>query len=164
MNGKLVLLLLSLFAGVSARADEGDEESSNVARVQLVVLAMSRTYEGTVEEAKKAAAALGFEYSDRDLIYDEVDGLHWPKDYEDEIWAGGYVARRFDNECVGPSAKNGCITVERSESYPGMKEGYYVAVAGILGEEDARERLAQVRHVVRDAYVTDTRVYTGCMH
>jgi len=163
MNGKIVLLGLML-ATSSARAD--DSPDSSTATVQLLVLGASRSYEGLREDAKQAAADLGFAFSDRGLVYDEKNGLHWPEDFEDEMWAGGYVPRRYDDECEehrGSAA--GCISIESSDAYPGLKPGYFLIVAGLLGEDDAaKKRLEDVRNVVRDAYLTETTVYTGCLH
>ena len=166
MNAKLGLLLLLTLSSSPARADEDDDgDTPSWGRVQIVVLATSRNHEGTLEEAKKAAAALGFAFSDRDLVYDDENGLRWPPDYDDDMWAGGYFPRRYDESCGNDrGATNGCITVERSDSYPGLKPGYFIAVAGLLHGEEARERLAEVRHIAPDAYLAETKVYLGCLH
>lgn len=136
----------------------------DTATVQLLILGASRNYAGLREDAKHAAADLGFAFSDRGLVYDEENGLHWPKDFEDETWAGGYFPRRYDNECDERGSTNGCISIESSDGYPGLKPGYFVIVAGLAGEDDAKKRLEDVQNVVRDAYLTETKVYIGCLH
>lgn len=171
MNGTRALttlflsLYLSAFACVEARASEGADQ---IEPMQIVVLAVSRSHEGTLANAKNAAAALGFAFSDRGLVFDDVDGLHWPKELEDEISGGGYAPRRFDGACGDTAgAENGCITVELSDSYEGLAPGYFIAVAGLYEKRDgesAARRLEEVRRVAVDARLVDTSLDMGCLH
>jgi hypothetical protein len=161
----LLLVLLSSPHAFAGERDDGPEPDLDNVTVQLLILGVSRNHAGLQADAKKAAAELGYAFSDRGLVYDDEKGLRWPDDDADEAWAGGYFQRRSDDCGPGPGSANGCITIEKSDAYHGLKPGYFVIVAGVLGEEDdARKRLADVRHVVRDAYLSETTVYMGCIH
>lgn len=157
----LAAILLLLMVGISVEA-RAEEEDDSMAETNLVVLGMSRNHAGTVEEAQAMADALDFAFSTRDLVYDKENGLRWPDDFDDEMWAGGYTPRRYDHACG--ATKKGCITVEKSDSYPGLKSGYFVIVAGLATGEEVKERLAAVKRVVPDAYLAETTLYMGCLH
>lgn len=44
--------------------------------------------------AKEIGSKSGVPYYTRGMIYDKKAGLVWPKDIEDEIYAGAYMVRR----------------------------------------------------------------------
>lgn len=159
----LAALLLAPVTGFAREDADDEEEDSSWAKTQIVVFGLSRSYEGTRENAMRVARESGIPFSDRGLVFDGEKGLRWPDDYEDDMWAGGYFQRR-SNWC-GRDAADGCISVELSERYDGLPAGYFVAVALVDGDAaSVKSRLAELAPVAPDAYAVATRVYVGCLH
>jgi len=133
-------------------------------RLGILVVGSYRSYGEALRAAKSLSARSGLPYGDRGMIYDKKRGLIWPDDNSDEMWAGRYAPRRYDNEC--DMAESGsCLTVERSGAYEGFTPGLYIVVSGVLDRtEDRATRLAAAREVVPGAYVKQTTVYLGCTH
>lgn len=133
-------------------------------RLGVLVLGSFRSYEDAVRTAKWFSSRSGLPYGSRAMIYDDKRGLIWPDDSEDQVWAGAYAPRRYDNEC-DMHAPRPCITVERSEAYEGFTPGLYIVVGGVLRRDQERaERLAAARKLVPQAYIKQTTIYLGCMH
>jgi hypothetical protein len=59
----------------------------------------------------------------------------------------------------------GYISVEKSDAYPHLQKGYYIAVAAICGSKDeANTELQKFIGFVRKAYIAKTEIYMGCIH
>jgi hypothetical protein len=133
-------------------------------RLGILVVGSYKTYEAALAAAQSFSLRSGYPYGSRGMVYDKQRGLIWPDDSDDEIWAGQYAPRRYDNECNISDPKS-CITVERSEAYEGFKPGLYIVVAGVLRRDGERaQRLNVARKIVPEAYVKQTTIYLGCVH
>ena len=131
-------------------------------RFGVLVVGTYTRHADALAAAQEYAAKSGQPLSTRGLVYDERDGLVWPKDADDR-WAGSYAPRRYDDcdfRAPGP-----CVSVERSDGYPGFQPGHYIVVAGVVSL-DGREasRLTQARAIVPSAFIRATTLYLGCMH
>jgi hypothetical protein len=134
------------------------------ARLGVLVIGSYRSYGAALRAARSYSQRSGHPYDSRGMVYDQKRGLIWPDDLEDEIWAGAYAPRRYDDECA-PWNGSPCVTVERSAEYEGFAPGFYLVVGGILDHSPERaQRLAAARKLVSGAYVKDTDIYLGCMH
>jgi len=132
-------------------------------RLGILVVGSYRSYDAALRAAEKFSVASGYSYGSRGMVYDKERGLIWPDDSKDEVWAGQYAPRRYDNEC-NILKPNPCVTVERSEGYEGFTPGLYIVVAGVLDRDDKEKRLANARRSVPSAYIKQTTLYLGCVH
>lgn len=133
-------------------------------RLGILVVGSYRSYGEALRAARSLSARSGLPYGDRGMIHDKKRGLIWPDNSSDEMWAGRYAPRRYDDEC-NIAGSGPCLTVERSGAYEGFTPGLYIVVSGILDRsEDRATRLAAAREVVPGAYVKQTTVYLGCTH
>jgi hypothetical protein len=141
-----------------------DWMSSPFQRLGILVVGSYKSYPAALRAAQSFSVQAEYQYGSRGMIHDKDRGLIWPDDSEDEIWAGNYAPRRYDNECDRDNPKP-CVTVERSAAYEGFAPGFYIVVGGVLGRNEEREqRLAAARRVVAGAYVKQTTLYLGCVH
>jgi hypothetical protein len=138
-----------------------DEFYRAFSETSVLILGSHPKYEEALASAKAISEKLKLTHSTRGMIYDKKRGLIWPDDFEDEIYAGSYYGRRY-NECS--DAEHDCISVERSDFYSGFTKGFYIIVGGLYGSEEADKKLAKARAVVPDAYVKKTSIYLGCIH
>jgi len=54
------------------------------------------------------------------------------------------------------------ISIEHSNSYKHLKNGYYIVIAASGNKLDSS--LEKIKKVVPDAYIKSDKVYMGCMH
>jgi hypothetical protein len=144
-----------------ADADENEDDYRGTAyrAAALLVVGSSPSYKVAVDAAKRFSQASRLPYDTQGMVFDRQRGLIVPDSDPDEAFAGRYVSRR-DDECDGP-----CVTVERSEAYPGFTPNLYIVVAGIVGPgAEGEARLRAVRTHVPGAYLKPTILYVGCRH
>lgn len=157
----LGLLSLAIFAG-SIRAAEPDFMESRY----VAILSVYPKFAGAKEDAEKIASASGVPFSMEGRVYDQKRGLIYPDNFDDEVFRGAYVARRYDTTVrAGREDETVFLSVERSDGYEGFKPGFYIVVAGILeNKAEAGARADRFRQWAPTAYVKKTRIYMGCMH
>ena len=99
-------------------------------------------------------------------VYDKKRGLIYPDDFDDEVFRGGYVARRFDTTILdGSDKETPYLSVEKSDAYKGFTPGYYIVVAGIRDNRaDAVKQAEKFRKWAPTAYAKKTKIYIGCLH
>ncbi len=152
------LVLFSLLP--SAFAQEGEFMENR----WVAILSAQESFNDAKAEAEKLAAKARMPFSMEGRVFDKEKGLIYPKNFEDEVLAGEYVARRYNEADIrGKSVPY--LSVERSDGYEGFKPGYYVVVAGVY--ETAREAEAQVQRfssLAPTGYAKKTKIYMGCMH
>src|SRR5438477_6966924 len=93
---------------------------------QMNILGTSKEYHKLEAEAQAIAKRAGVPFTMHGLTYDKKNGLTYGHEF-------GYLQRR---EC-GTEVKGKWtrfVSVEKSEGYPGMKEGYYIIVGDICYE------------------------------
>lgn len=83
--------------------------------------------------------------------------IQLPDDDEDEIYAGEYFPRRYESSQ---------LSIEYASQY--LDHCNDSLMAGIMGiyikEEEARNRLLQIKSLNPGAFVTKASLYQGCMH
>ena len=152
------LVLLSLLP--CAFAQEADFMENR----WVVILSAQESFSDAKAAAEKLAAKTKVPFSMEGRVFDKRAGLIYPKNLDDEVLAGQYVARRYNEaEIRGKSVPY--LSVERSDGYEGFKPGYYIVVAGV--HESAKEAEAQVKRfssLAPTGYAKKTKIYMGCMH
>jgi len=59
----------------------------------------------------------------------------------------------------------GYISVEKSEAYLHLPNGYYIALAAICdSNEEAEQELLRFKLFAPKVYVAKTAIYMGCIH
>lgn len=132
----------------------------------VVILSAYKSFAAAKEDAVRIAKASKVPFSMEGRVYDSRRGLIYPLDFEDELWAGEYVARRYDTTVLpGQETETQYLSVERSDGYTGFEPGYYIVVAGIQTNKWAAQRqLTRFKPWAPTGYVKQTRIYLGCMH
>jgi hypothetical protein len=98
-------------------------------------------------------------------VWDPNRGLILPDNCEDPIYCGQYVARRYNELDLGATNPVGYISVEKSDGYPHLRKGYYIALAAICNsQEKAKTELVKFSGFVPKAYIAKTEIYMGCIH
>jgi hypothetical protein len=107
----------------------------------------------------------GVQFSMNGNVWDSNRGLILPDDCRDPSYCGEYVARRYNELDLTATNPVGYISIEKSEAYPRLQKGYYIALAAICdSHEDAEKELLKFRRFAPKAYVAKTEIYMGCIH
>lgn len=128
----------------------------------LVIVGAERDFHSAEREARRVGAATKTTYSRNGNIWDAKRGLILPDNCNDPIYCGEYVLRRYND-----LSRNGedYISVEKSEVYPSLKPGFYIALAAIRSTRDEAEAtLQKYKAAAPTSYVAKTHIYMGCMH
>lgn len=130
----------------------------------VVILSVYKDFPAAKADAERLAKASGMPFSMNGMIYDKK-GLHYPDDYEDEVFAGLYVSRRHNGAEIAGEFVEQHLSVEISDDYQGLVPGYYIVV-GCIAEsaEEGDKWVAQFKSSAPDVYVKKTEIYLGCMH
>ncbi|MGE5208480.1 MAG: hypothetical protein ACM3KL_04020 [Alphaproteobacteria bacterium] len=154
-----------MFASVRG-ADEPDIDiSSQVRDKYLVILCAERDFDSVKREAEIVSKASGVQFSMGGNIWDRQRGLILPDDCDDPMYCGQYVARRYNELNLGATNPVGYISVEKSDGYPNLRKGYYIALAAICNsQEEARSELMKFTGFAPQAYIAKTEIYMGCIH
>jgi hypothetical protein len=166
---KFFVLLFVAFAmcvRTQTRAEEVDAEiPSEVRDKYLVILCEEREFNSAKQEAERVGMLSGVQFSMHGNIWDSNRGLILPDDCEDPIYCGEYAARRYNELDLAAPHRVGYISVEKSEAYPHLQEGHYIALAAICdSHEDAEKELLKFKPFAPRAYVAKTQIYMGCIH
>ncbi len=147
-------------------ADVADTEiSSQIRDKYLVILCAERDFESVKREAEKVSNASGVKFSMNGNVWDPIRGLILPDDCEDPIYCGQYVARRYNDLDLGVTNPVGYISVEKSDGYPRLRKGYYIALAAIRdSHNEAKTELLKFQGFAPKAYIAKTEIYMGCVH
>jgi hypothetical protein len=165
-TGKLLALIFVAFVlGAQAGAPEADiENPSEVRDKYLVILCAEREFDSVKDEAEKVSIASGVEFSMSGRVWDSRRGLILPDECGDPIYCGEYLPRRYNELHLMPT-NPGYISVEKSEAYPRLQEGYYIALGAICdSNEEAERELLKFKSFAPKAYVAKTEIYMGCIH
>jgi hypothetical protein len=130
----------------------------------VVILGVYKDFHEAKANGQKFSKTSKVPFSLHGMIFDKK-GLRLPDNHEDPVWAGEYLARRYNTAWSGERELPEHISVERSEGYEGFAKGFYIVVGGIA--ETKKEGLDQgerFKAFAPDAYVKKTRIYMGCIH
>lgn len=168
-TSKLLALIFVVFA-VRLQAQTGAGEvdadiSPQIYDKYLVILCAERDFNSAKREAEKVSTASGVQFSMNGRIWDSRRGLILPDDCGDPIYCGEYLLRRYNELDLAATNPVGYISVEKSEAYPRLQEGYYIALAAICAShEEAEKEVLKFRQFAPKAYVAKTEIYMGCIH
>ena len=127
----------------------------------FIILGSQADYHSARALAEQASQKTGVNFSSRGHVFDPGRGLIWPGESEDDVYAGGYYERRYNDEC--DDGQSDCITIEESGVYEGFVGGFYIVVGGIYDDQkEANIKLKEFKKVIPDAYIKDTVIYMGC--
>jgi hypothetical protein len=162
----LACVAFAVFLQAQARADEGDTKiPSEVLDKYLVILCAEREFDFVKHEAEKVSIASGVQFSMNGRVWDSNRGLIVPDNCEDPMYCGEYLPRRYNGLDLTTANPAGYISVEKSEAYPNVQKGYYIALAAICdSHEDAEKELLKFTPFAPKAYVAKTQIYMGCIH
>jgi hypothetical protein len=161
----LVFCVACAFASLRGADDPDFEISSQIRDKHLVILCAERDFDAVKREAEKNSNASGVKFSMRGNVWDPNRGLILPDDCEDPIYCGQYVARRYNELDLSAANPVGYISVEKSDGYPNLQKGYYIALAAICDSpEEAKTELVKFRGFAPKAYIAKTEIYMGCIH
>lgn len=158
---KIILLILSVF--ITPMFLSAQEFNTNVKK-QIVILSSTTNYEKAKDLAREAAVKMKREWRDEfGLKPNKETGLTMSKkDCAESGW---------DYPCYGArghgSAENSYyISVEHSNSYEGLADGYFIVVACIDEPNSLmlKASLQTAKKYYKDAYVRNIKVWFGCMH
>lgn len=162
----MVLLALPAFAApktVKKEAPADEKINFDVPR-WVVILGVYKDFPEAKADALKFSKASKVPFSMGGNIFDKK-GLHFPKSFADELYAGEYLARRDNGTTDGEKVLPEYLSIERSDGYEGFAKGYYIVVGAIV--PTAKDGLAQVERFklfAHDTYVKKTIIYMGCLH
>lgn len=155
-----IAILALLFLLPCAHAQEADFLENR----WVSILSVYESFKDAKADAENVAAKSKVPFSMEGLVFDKKRGLIYPDNFDDKVFAGQYVSRRF-NQTLIKDRETEYLSVERSDGYDGFKPGYYMVVAGIY--ESAKEAQAQTKRFAAwapTAYAKKTKIYMGCMH
>lgn len=158
-----LLIALGLLVAPFARAEKQPDFMENR---YVVILSVYQDFAEAKADAVKIAKASKVPFSMEHRIFDKKRGLIYPDNFDDEVFRGEYVARRFHTTVLKEGADDTpYISVERSDGYDGFKKGFYIVVAGVHDNSAAAQKqLKQFTDWAPTAYAKKTRIYMGCMH
>lgn len=161
----LTKLLLFSVLFLTPLLSDAQEEDQFVER-HVAILSVYKSFDSARKDGEKIAKASKVPFSMEGRIYDKKRGLIYPDDHDDEVFRGGYVARRFDKTILeGEEEETAYLSVERSDAYQGFKPGFYIVVAGIQDtRENALKQADKYKAWAPTAYVKKTKIYMGCLH
>jgi len=166
-----VVLLAAAIAFAQNQSKSSEEQQKDVVATYiapytkdkwLVILGAERDFYSAKREAERISKLSRLPFSMQGLEFSQSRGLVLPDTGDDAPDAGRYVARRYNGDVENPA---GYISVERSDGYPGLREGFYIVVGAICnssGEANAKVRYFQA--FAPSAYVAKTEIYMGCIH
>ena len=159
-------LLFALIGLVAVPASSSAKEPDFMENRHVVILSVYPSFSEAQASAEKIAKASKLPFSMEGRVFDKKRGLIYPDNFDDEVFRGQYVARRY-HQTVFPGSDNEreYLSVERSDGYGGFKKGYYIVVAGV--HESSGAAVAQAKKFTTwapTAYSKKTRIYMGCMH
>ena len=161
----LVFSVACAFASLRGADAPDTDISSQIRDKYLVILCAERDFDSVKRDAEKISNASGVQFSMRGNVWDPNRGLIAPDDCEDPIYCGQYVARRYNELDLSASNPVGYISIEKSDGYPNLRKGYYIAVAAIRdSQEEAKTELVKFTGFAPKAYIAKTEIYMGCIH
>jgi hypothetical protein len=164
----VALALVAMTAWLNAEDNSNDIDAfvrSQTYDKYLVILCAEREFSAAKQEAERVSGLANVSFSMNGKIWDSNRGLILPDNCQDPIYCGEYLPRRYNELDLTAADPVGYISVEKSEAYPGLPKGKYIAVAAISNSNDEAEKeLLKFKPFASKAYVAKTEIYMGCIH
>lgn len=148
------LLLVSL--SVSAQ-----EAANPTVRKDVLIAHSGRDYAKALAIAKKLSTQLQVKLDLRGLKPNKELGLSDSKVNCEEGFGffPCYVPR-------GHYEDGSYISIEYSDAFEGFAKGYYIVVVAHYqtGQTAIKSLLTKTKRIIKDAYIKQTSLYTGCLH
>jgi hypothetical protein len=123
---------------------------------EFLILKSTKSYDEAKKFIEKISKKVDIEIDYRGLKQDKTIFLTFDKKTCEDYGYPCYIGR-------GRAQREGeYLSIEHSNIYKEMKDGYYVVVAST--GKDVSKSLKKVKKVVKDAYVKKLEIYMGCMH
>ena len=138
----LALALVAMAARLLAQPGDDDIDASIRSQTYdkyLVILCAERDFFTAQLEAQRVSSASGVQFSMNGHVWDSNRGLILPDVCDDPSYCGEYLPRRY-NELHLFMSSAGYISVEKSEAYPHLEKGYYIALAAICNSNEEAEQ------------------------
>lgn len=162
--GVLVMLLQGHAVGATKDSTDDGVQSATFDKY-LVIVGAERDFKSVKREAERVSTSSGVPFSMNGNIWDARRGLILPDNCDDPIYCGEYVLRRYNALHLTNVEDEGYVSVEKSDAYPNLKKGYFIALAAICdSRKEAEKELARYKRFSNSAYVAKTRIYMGCIH
>ena len=157
----LVFFHTTSHLSIGQTVDSIPSESSALQKCYFLILGKSKFYNKVYRQAQSISLASQTPFSLRNHIYDRKKGLILPENDPDEVYAGAYLERIFHTDWND----NPYISIEKSDAYPNLIQGYYIIVAGIYSDVASAEKdLKRYLSLAPQATIQQTEVYLGCRH
>jgi hypothetical protein len=125
----------------------------------IVIAGASTDFNALDNLAKQLSKKSGIKYQS-DLVYDSKRGMILPDTSSDEIYAGEYLLRRYDDDRISIEMMS-YYTNEHNE----IDRLKMIIITGIfLNKTDAAKQLKLIQQTVSTAYIKKIKLYMGCMH
>lgn len=126
----------------------------------IVIAGVSSDYTYLETQSQKISKKTEIVFDNQGMEYDKKRGIIVPDSSSDEIYAGGYFPRRYDNKRISIEM---LWYYKDSVVWDSSKE--MIIITGIFDEKkDAEAQLNIVKSVVPTAYIKKKSMYMGCMH
>ena len=116
------------------------EIPSDVRDKYLVILCAEREFSSVKKEAERVSKLSEVPFLMNGNVWDPNRGLILPDDCQDPIYCGQYAPRRYNELDLTAANPVGYISVEKSEAYPHLQNGYYIALGGICDSNETRRK------------------------
>ena len=152
-------LFLFLLLLVSVRAAAQDDPSAWQTSY-VIIAGESESYEQLDTQAAQLSKLTGIRYDNGGLIWSADKQLHLPENSDDEIYAGSYYMRRYDEDRISLEMRDWYFDVS-----PDKYSKKMIIVAGIFGDKkNANAQLKKIKKHFPASYIRTTRIYMGCIH
>jgi hypothetical protein len=126
----------------------------------IVVAEESNVYKTLRSSAIKLSQQVSIPYSDQDQKWSVKKGLYLREDSDDDIWAGQYFPRRYEDSLITLEMRDYYL-----DSMPTKPTKTMVVLAGIFDtKQEADFRLKLIKRYRPLAYVRKSKLYMGCIH
>src|SRR5207244_3467987 len=146
--------------GKPSEAKENDSTTEYTARYTrdkwLVILDAEHDFYSAKREAERVSKLSDLSISMEGMAFDRHRGLILQPKGDDAPDAGGYIARRYNEDAENP---HGFISIERSDGYPGLKKGLYIVVGAICSSpREAESKISKFTKFTPSAYVAKNEI------
>ena len=155
MFKKICFLVIYVFITFIHADSLDDEIALATIKKSFLIIKSTSNYNEAKQYAEEIAKTSHIKLDFRDLQFNKKSYLTQDKETCKEYGYPCYFPRgRYDD--------GEYISIEHSNSYRHLKNGYYIVIAASGSKLDSS--LEKIKTKVPDAYIKSDEVYMGCMH